>query len=66
MPKRKHPKKTIKINHKWLKFDEKGHPIIIQGSKTYKAQHVEIDDQEYFKVKGGDHTVWVVIDYADV
>lgn len=63
---KKQPKRTVKINHRYLRFDDDGTPYIVQGTTTYKAKHVEIDDHEYFKVKRNDHIVWVEIDYADV
>lgn len=66
MPKLKHPKRTIRINHKYLKFDKDGTPYFIQGTKTYKAKQVEIDDVEYFKIKRPDHTVWVEVDYSEL
>jgi hypothetical protein len=66
MGKRKKPTRTIKINHKYLKFDEDGTPYIIQGNKSYKAKQVEIDDEEYFVVKHMGLTTWVEIDYAEL
>lgn len=66
MAKRKKPQRTVRINHKFLKFDDDGTPYIIQGTKTYKAKQVEIDDEEYFTVKNQGHTTWVEIDYAEL
>lgn len=66
MAKRKKPTRTVKINHKHLKFDEDGTPYIHQSDKMYKAKQVEIDDEEYFVVKHMGLTTWVEIDYAEL
>lgn len=65
MARRRKPKHTVRINAVNLRFTEEG-IFISQGSKTYKADVTEVDDQEYFTiVLPHGHKVWVEIDYTE-
>lgn len=67
MSKRK-PKNVVKLPYTALIFHEDGSIQIASGKKIYDAVQVEVDDEEYFKIKQPEtgHVTWVSIDYGEL